>query len=165
MYFGYEFSPFRIQTLTWFQPWYLRVFSVVLSLICAFVQWLKSFWSQVTVEYTTDHGAVKPLRVHTVVISAQHDETVTLEQLRSDLMEHVVRPVIPAQYLDDNTVFHIQPSGRFIIGGPQVRCSLNSLNFMVWRVWRSSLHRWSKQLLKKSICTVYFVLVLSSCIS
>ena len=76
-------------------------------------------------EYCSDCGAMRPLRVHTVVISAQHDETVTLDQLRSDLMEHVVRPVIPAQYLDDNTVFHIQPSGRFIIGGPQVRCGLD----------------------------------------
>ena len=77
-------------------------------------------------EYTADRGAMVPLRVHTVVISAQHDETISLEQLRSDLMEHVVHPVIPARYLDSNTVFHIQPSGRFIIGGPQVRCGPNT---------------------------------------
>lgn len=74
-----------------------------------------------------ERGATVPVRVHTVVISAQHDETVTLEQLRKDLMEFVVRPVIPAKYLDANTVYHIQPSGRFIIGGPQV----NTANFSV----------------------------------
>lgn len=83
---------------------------------------------QVTVEYRVDRGATVPIRVHTVVISAQHDETVTLDQLRSDLMEHVIRPVIPAQYLDQNTVYHLQPSGRFIIGGPQV-CHLLELHF------------------------------------
>lgn len=71
-------------------------------------------------EYMVDKGATVPLRVHTVVISAQHDETVTLEEIRRDLMEHVVRKVIPSQYLDENTVYHLQPSGRFIIGGPQV---------------------------------------------
>lgn len=75
---------------------------------------------QVTVEYRVEHGATVPVRVHTVVISVQHDEHVTLEQLRSDLMEKVIRPVIPAKYLDQDTIYHLQPSGRFIIGGPQV---------------------------------------------
>ena len=61
-----------------------------------------------------------PLRVHTVVISIQHDEKVTMEELRKELMEKVIRVVIPKKYLDDKTVFHLQPSGKFIIGGPQV---------------------------------------------
>lgn len=75
---------------------------------------------QVTVEYKYDKGACVPVRVHTVVISIQHDEKVTLEQLRKELMEKVIKPVIPAKLLDDKTVFHLQPSGKFIIGGPQV---------------------------------------------
>lgn len=65
-------------------------------------------------------GACIPLRVHTVVISLQHDETVTLERLRTELMEKVVKTVIPEKYIDSKTVYHIQPSGKFIIGGPQV---------------------------------------------
>lgn len=73
-----------------------------------------------TVEYKFEKGAAIPKRVHTVVISVQHDEHVTMEQLRRDLMEKVIRPVIPPQYLDQDTVYHLQPSGRFIIGGPQV---------------------------------------------
>jgi len=76
--------------------------------------------TQVTVEYEDDHsGALVPVRVHTVVISTQHDEEVTLEQIRKDLMEKVIKPVIPAHMMDNDTVFHLNPSGRFVIGGPQ----------------------------------------------
>ena len=75
---------------------------------------------QVTVEYKAERGAMIPLRLHTVVISIQHDELVTMEQLRKDLMAKVIKSVIPAKYLDDETIYHLQPSGRFIIGGPQV---------------------------------------------
>eukprot|EP01137_Pigoraptor_chileana_P031602 Opistho-2@19695 len=75
--------------------------------------------TQVTVEYHLENGALTPLRVHTVVISTQHAEEVTNEQLRSDLLEKVIKEVIPAKYLDDRTVYHLQPSGRFVIGGPQ----------------------------------------------
>lgn len=71
-------------------------------------------------EYKYDRGACIPLRVRSVVISAQHDKNVTLEQLRQDLMEKVVKVVIPEKYLDNETEYHIQPSGKFIIGGPQV---------------------------------------------
>jgi len=67
-------------------------------------------------------GACVPLRVHTIVISVQHSEEVSVEDLRQDLMEHVIRAVVPEQYLDDQTVYHLQPSGKFVIGGPQV-CS------------------------------------------
>lgn len=65
-------------------------------------------------------GACIPLRVHTVVISVQHSEDVSLEQIRKDLMEKVVKNVIPAKYLDERTVYHLNPSGKFVIGGPQV---------------------------------------------
>jgi len=75
--------------------------------------------TQVTCEYRMQKGACVPLRVHTIVISVQHSEDVSIEQLRSDLMEHVVKAVVPHQYLDDKTVFHLQPSGKFVIGGPQ----------------------------------------------
>ena len=66
-------------------------------------------------------GACIPVRVHTIVISVQHSEAVTMRDLRQDLMEKVIATVIPAQYLDDRTVYHLQPSGKFVIGGPQVR--------------------------------------------
>lgn len=62
-----------------------------------------------------------PLRVHTIVISVQHDENVSLEEMRHALKEQVVKAVVPAGYLDDDTIYHLQPSGRFVIGGPQVR--------------------------------------------
>jgi len=67
-----------------------------------------------------EKGACVPLRVHTIVISVQHSEKVSIEQLRTDLMEHVIKAVVPHQYLDDKTVYHLQPSGKFVIGGPQV---------------------------------------------
>jgi S-adenosylmethionine synthetase len=75
--------------------------------------------TQVTVEYRREGGAVIPQRVHTVVISTQHSENVTNEELRKGLLEQVVKAVIPAKYLDAKTVYHLNPSGRFVIGGPQ----------------------------------------------
>eukprot|EP01097_Dermamoeba_algensis_P007672 TRINITY_DN4903_c0_g1_i2.p1 TRINITY_DN4903_c0_g1~~TRINITY_DN4903_c0_g1_i2.p1 ORF type:complete len:261 (-),score=80.84 TRINITY_DN4903_c0_g1_i2:104-886(-) len=75
--------------------------------------------TQVTVEYEKTGGHLKPKRVHTVVISTQHDETVTNEEIRAQLLEKVIKHSIPAQYLDANTVYHLNPSGRFVIGGPQ----------------------------------------------
>ncbi len=70
--------------------------------------------TQVTVEYDDD----KPVRVDTVVISTQHDPYVTLTQIRGDLLENVVKPVIPAELLDENTKYFFNPTGRFVIGGP-----------------------------------------------
>ena len=61
-----------------------------------------------------------PVRVHTVVVSVQHDEGVCLEEMRDALKEKVVKAVVPSAYLDEDTVYHLQPSGRFVIGGPQV---------------------------------------------
>lgn len=87
--------------------------------------------TQVTVEYKYTKGAAIPLRVHTVVISAQHDEEVTLEKLRKELMEKVIKTVIPSKYLDERTVFHLQPSGKFIIGGPQGDAGLTGRKIIV----------------------------------
>ncbi len=70
--------------------------------------------TQVTVEYDGD----KPVRIDTVVISTQHDPYVSLTQIRGDLLENVVKPVIPAELLDENTKYFINPTGRFVIGGP-----------------------------------------------
>ncbi|XP_038639033.1 S-adenosylmethionine synthase-like [Scyliorhinus canicula] len=75
--------------------------------------------TQVTVQYSQENGMVVPTRVHTIVISVQHEEDVTVEEMRTSLKELVVDTVVPKKYLDDNTVYHLQPSGRFVIGGPQ----------------------------------------------
>ena len=73
---------------------------------------------QVTFEYEIEDGVLVPLRVHTIVISTQHDDQVTNKQIKSDLLEYVVKPVVDAKYLDTRTIFHFNPSGRFITGGP-----------------------------------------------
>ncbi len=70
--------------------------------------------TQVTVEY---EGNI-PVRVHTIVISTQHDANVDLEVLKQDIKENVIKPVVPANLLDDNTKYYINPTGRFVIGGP-----------------------------------------------
>ncbi|CEJ58894.1 Putative S-adenosylmethionine synthase [Penicillium brasilianum] len=87
--------------------------------------------TQVTIEYAHDNGAVKPLRVDTVVISAQHTDDVSTEELRTVLKEKIVRKVIPAELLDDRTVYHMQPSGRFVIGGPQGDAGLTGRKIIV----------------------------------
>lgn len=63
--------------------------------------------TQVTVEYKHDHGAVVPVRVHTVVVSAQHSADITTEELRKQILENIIKKTIPAKYLDDNTVYHV----------------------------------------------------------
>ena len=75
---------------------------------------------QVTVQYRQDRGAMLPVRVHTIVISVQHDEDICLDEMRDALKEKVIKCVVPCIYLDDDTIYHLQPSGRFVIGGPQV---------------------------------------------
>ncbi|XP_019738479.1 methionine adenosyltransferase II, alpha a isoform X2 [Hippocampus comes] len=87
--------------------------------------------TQVTVQYRQDRGAVVPLRVHTIVISVQHDELVGLEEMRHSLKEQVVKAVVPPGYLDDNTIYHLQPSGRFVIGGPQGDAGLTGRKIIV----------------------------------
>ena len=83
--------------------------------------------SQVTVEY--EDG--KPVRVDTVVISSQHSEDVTTEQLRADILEHVIKATIPAELMDENTKFHINPTGRFVVGGPQGDSGLTGRKIIV----------------------------------
>jgi S-adenosylmethionine synthetase len=84
------------------------------------IPWLRpDAKTQVTVEYEDENGAMIPKRVHTVVISTQHAENVDNDTIRKVLFEKVIKPVIPAQYLDDKVVLHLNPSGRFVIGGPQ----------------------------------------------
>ncbi|RKF60473.1 S-adenosylmethionine synthase [Erysiphe neolycopersici] len=87
--------------------------------------------TQVTVEYKHDNGAVVPLRVHTVVVSAQHSEAITTEKLREEIKEKIIKAVIPAEYLDERTIYHIQPSGLFIIGGPQGDAGLTGRKIIV----------------------------------
>ncbi|CAF9937076.1 MAG: methionine adenosyltransferase sam2 [Alectoria fallacina] len=103
--------------------------------------------TQVTIEYEHDGGAVVPKRVDTVVVSTQHSEDISTEMLRKEIKEKIVQKVIPAQYLDDRTVYHvnirtdvswdfadrfqIQPSGLFIIGGPQGDAGLTGRKIIV----------------------------------
>ncbi|OJJ63456.1 hypothetical protein ASPSYDRAFT_38012 [Aspergillus sydowii CBS 593.65] len=96
------------------------------------IPWLRpDTKTQVTVEYAHDNGAVKPLRVDTVVVSAQHSDDVSTEELRSVIKEKIIKKVIPAELLDDRTVYHIQPSGRFVIGGPQGDAGLTGRKIIV----------------------------------
>ncbi|XP_055299318.1 S-adenosylmethionine synthase [Sitodiplosis mosellana] len=87
--------------------------------------------TQVTCEYLFDKGACIPKRVHTVVVSLQHSDKVTLEHLRSELAEKVIRTVIPEQYFDQNTIVHINPCGAFIIGGPMGDAGLTGRKIIV----------------------------------
>merc|ERR1712042_206952 len=87
--------------------------------------------TQVTCEYSFKDGACIPKRVHTVVISVQHDENQELVQMREILMNSVIVPVIPAKYLDENTIYHLQPSGKFIIGGPMGDAGLTGRKIIV----------------------------------
>lgn len=88
--------------------------------------------TQVTMEYKKDaSGKLTPVRVHTILISTQHDESVTNEKIRADLMEKVIRVVVPAKFLDDNTIYHLNPSGRFVIGGPEGDAGLTGRKIII----------------------------------
>ncbi|KAH3920408.1 S-adenosylmethionine synthase [Parastagonospora nodorum] len=96
------------------------------------IPWLRpDTKTQVTIEYEHDGGAVVPKRVDTVVVSAQHSEDITTEQLRKEIKEKIIKQVIPAELLDENTTYHIQPSGLFIIGGPQGDAGLTGRKIIV----------------------------------
>ena len=83
--------------------------------------------TQVTVEYDDN----KVVRIDTIVISTQHGEEVSQEQIREDLMEHVIKPVVPAELLDENTRYFINPTGRFVVGGPQGDSGLTGRKIIV----------------------------------
>lgn len=83
--------------------------------------------TQVTVEYNGN----TPVRVDTVVVSTQHSEDASLEQIRADVIEHVIRPVIPAHLFDDNTKIFVNPTGRFVVGGPQGDTGLTGRKIIV----------------------------------
>ncbi|MEO8724537.1 MAG: methionine adenosyltransferase [Acidobacteriaceae bacterium] len=84
--------------------------------------------SQVTVEYDENH---KPVRVDAVVISTQHSETVDNDTLRGDILKHVIQVAVPAHLLDENTKYHINPTGRFVIGGPMGDTGLTGRKIIV----------------------------------
>ncbi len=83
--------------------------------------------SQVTVEYKNG----KPKRIHTVVVSTQHSPSIPYGKLRKQIIEHIVKPVMPKRLLDKHTVFHINPTGRFVIGGPHGDCGLTGRKIIV----------------------------------
>ena len=83
--------------------------------------------SQVTVEYEGN----RPVRVDAVVISSQHAPEVEMEALRKDILEHVIRPVVPAELLDEQTKYYVNPTGRFVVGGPQGDSGLTGRKIIV----------------------------------
>ena len=83
--------------------------------------------TQVTVEFEDD----RPVRVDTVVISSQHDPDVPMEKLREEIIREVVRPIIPENLLDENTRYYINPTGRFVVGGPQGDSGLTGRKIIV----------------------------------
>src|SRR5260370_39602361 len=84
--------------------------------------------SEVTVEYDSNH---KPVRVDAVVISTQHAETIGNEELRADILKNVIQAVIPAKLLDEDTKYHINPTGRFVVGGPMGDTGLTGRKIIV----------------------------------
>lgn len=85
--------------------------------------------SQVTIEYEDDGRT--PKRVHTVVVSTQHSEDVKLAQIKADVREHLIPRVIPAEMLDDDLILHVNPTGRFVIGGPHGDAGLTGRKIIV----------------------------------
>ena len=83
--------------------------------------------TQVTVEYDGD----TPVRLENVVVSTQHDPDVSLEQIRADIIEHVIKAVVPASFIDENTEIFVNPTGRFVIGGPQGDSGLTGRKIIV----------------------------------
>jgi S-adenosylmethionine synthetase len=84
--------------------------------------------TQVTVEYDEND---KPVRIDTIVISTQHNPEVTLEQIQRNLKEYVINPVVPQELIDENTKYFINPTGRFVIGGPQGDAGLTGRKIIV----------------------------------
>ena len=83
--------------------------------------------TQVTVEYDDD----KPVRIETIVVSSQHAPEITLDQIKKDIIEYVIKPVVPEELIDENTKYYINPTGRFVIGGPQGDSGLTGRKIIV----------------------------------
>jgi len=97
------------------------------------VPWLRPDGkTQVTIEYSKgEKGEMIPHRVHTILISTQHDETVDNEKIQADIMEQVIKPIVPAKLLDEDTIYHLNPSGRFVIGGPHGDAGLTGRKIII----------------------------------
>lgn len=87
--------------------------------------------TQVTCEYYTENGVTRPLRVHTVVVSLQHSDKISLEDLKNEVTQKIINEVIPEEYLDDHTIYHINPCGTFIHGGPFCDAGLTGRKIIV----------------------------------
>ncbi len=92
------------------------------------VSWLRpDSKSQVTIEYDGDRA----VRIHTVVVSTQHDPDVTNDEIREFVIEKVIKPELPAELVDDDIIFHVNPTGRFVVGGPHGDCGLTGRKIIV----------------------------------
>jgi S-adenosylmethionine synthetase len=87
--------------------------------------------TQVTIEHKCVDGQIIPISVHTIVISVQHSDDISNEDMRESLKKDVIEFVVPAKYLTKNTIYHLQPSGRFVIGGPQSDAGLTGRKIIV----------------------------------
>ncbi|CDJ56394.1 S-adenosylmethionine synthetase, putative [Eimeria maxima] len=87
--------------------------------------------TQVTVEYDNSSGVPIPIRVHTIVISTQHSPEVDNNKLREDIINKVIKPVVPSNYLDKDTIYLLNPSGRFVIGGPHGDAGLTGRKIII----------------------------------
>jgi len=87
--------------------------------------------TQVTIQYRRDGGAVVPVRVHTIVISTQHSPDVDNDTIRAGLREHVINPTVPHHLLDEHVIYHLNPSGRFVTGGPKGDAGLTGRKIIV----------------------------------
>ncbi len=84
--------------------------------------------TQVTIEYDENDN---PVKVDTIVVSSQHSDDVSLEQIRADIVEHVVKPIVPAELMDDHTIIYVNPTGRFVKGGPAADSGLTGRKIIV----------------------------------
>merc|ERR1719433_1690445 len=87
--------------------------------------------TQVTIEYEFENGACKPKRVHTIVVSTQHSDKISLDTMRQEIFDKVIKTTIPKKYLDADTKYHINPCGNFVIGGPMGDAGLTGRKIIV----------------------------------
>jgi S-adenosylmethionine synthetase len=87
--------------------------------------------TQVTVQYKNVNGNCVPLRVENILVSTQHDPDITNQEIKSAILEHVILPVVPKEYLDDKTQYFVNPSGMFVIGGPEADTGLTGRKIIV----------------------------------